>query len=370
MRRAWRKAISVMFMTFIAVSILAATFITMYLYLTQHNLTATEAQRIYAEAAQERIDAFYYPPASKASALGFQRIMIYNRGIGTVIKYIFAFGVQETPLNSGDILLGSGESISIQLDTIIPDDNGEIRIVTERGSVFIAQVGCFDVRFDPERLVLYPNQMGISVLRIMSRNYESKLNVEVTESDIDSYELIGETEFYLARNGIHSITIRIAAPEDIGTYTLSVVVREPETEYGEEVTLTIDVQSPPSIGGIWLDASSGTDINNPVEIKRGETGYVEIYAYSIGGYSGSVSLETRSIERLQGNRWVPDPESLDITFDPNSVEVAPEQPGKSIMSIYVSQNAMKTFYRIRIAGVDEERDIELDLLHIYVNVVK
>jgi hypothetical protein len=67
---------------------------------------------------------------------------------------------------------------------------------------------------------------------------------------------------------------------------------------------------------------------------------------------------------------VPDPESLDITFDPNSVEVAPEQPGKSIMSIYVSQNAMKTFYRIRIAGVDEERDIELDLLHIYVNVVK
>jgi len=212
--------------------------------------------------------------------------------------------------------------------------------------------------------------MGISVLRIMSRNYESKLNVEVTESDIDSYELIGETEFYLARNGIHSITIRIAAPEDIGTYTLSVVVREPETEYGEEITLTIDVQSPPSIGGIRLDASSGTDINNPVEIKREETGYVEIYAYSIGGYSGSVRLETRSIERLQGNRWVPDPESLNITFDPNSVEVAPEQLGESIMSIYVSKNAMKTFYRIRIAGVDEERDIELDLLHIYVNVVK
>jgi hypothetical protein len=35
-----------MFMTFIAVCILSAAFITMYLYLTQHGLSATEAQRI------------------------------------------------------------------------------------------------------------------------------------------------------------------------------------------------------------------------------------------------------------------------------------------------------------------------------------
>ena len=51
------RAISVMFMTFIAVCILSAAFITMYLYLTQHGLSATEAQRIYAEAAQERLQA-------------------------------------------------------------------------------------------------------------------------------------------------------------------------------------------------------------------------------------------------------------------------------------------------------------------------
>jgi len=370
MRRAWRKAISVMFMTFIAVSILAATFITMYLYLTQYNLTATEAQRIYAEAAQERIDTFYYPPANEASALGLnQRLVIYNRGIGTIIKYIFAFRVQETSLNSGEISLGSGENTSITLNTLIPDDE-EVRIVTERGSIFIAQVGYFNVTLDPEELQLYPGQTGISVLRVMSRNYESRLNVEVTESDVGDYELIGETEFYLERNGIHSITIRITAPDDIGTYYLSIVVEEPETGYSKGVSLTIEVQSPPPAfaGGIRLSASSGTSEYNPIYIRRRGTDSVEIYAYSIGGYSGSVRLEVRSIERWQGNRWVPAPESFTILFNPNPIEVTPEQPGESIMSIQVSNNAMRTLYRIRMVGIDEELNIVLDLLYIYVSV--
>jgi hypothetical protein len=365
-----RKAISVMFMTFIAVSILAATFITMYLYLTQHNLTATEAQRIYAEAAQERIDSFYYPPASEASVLRLnQRLVIYNRGIGSIIKYIFAFKVQETPLNSGNILLRSGENISIMLDTLIPDDE-EVKIVTERGSIFVAQVGYFNVTLDPEELQLYPSQIGISVLRIMSRNYESRLNVRVIKSDVSDYELVGKTDFYLTRNGVYSITVKITAPEDVGAYSLSIVVEEPATGYSKEANLRVNVQNPPPAfaGGIRLSASDGTNSNNPIPIDRPGTGLVGIYAYSIGGYSGSIRLEARSIERLQGNRWMPASGAFDITFNPNPVEVTPEQPGTSIMSIYVPSNAPKGLYRVMIAGIDEELNIDLDLLYIYVRV--
>ncbi|MCD6342017.1 MAG: hypothetical protein J7L83_04105, partial [Thaumarchaeota archaeon] len=47
-----RKAISVMFMIFIAISILSAVFITMYLYLLRASTMDTEAERLYAEAAQ------------------------------------------------------------------------------------------------------------------------------------------------------------------------------------------------------------------------------------------------------------------------------------------------------------------------------
>ena len=235
-----RAGISVMFMTFIAVSILSTIFLTYYLYLTQQNLSASEAQRIYAEAAQERLEAFFYPPAKEASDLGIsQRLRINNRGIGTIIRYIFAPMVQEEPLNSEDIILRSGANITLQLDQTIPDEEN-IRIVTDRGSVFIAQLGYFNISFDPARLVLYPGQQGVSVLRIASKNYESLVRVTVTSSNVD-YEVIGNTEFYMRRNGIYSVTINVTAPEAVGSYQLAAIVENPETGYSKEATLEVEV---------------------------------------------------------------------------------------------------------------------------------
>lgn len=145
-----RKAISVMFMTFIAVSILAATFITMYLYLTQHNLTATEAQRIYAEAAQERLEVILDRRAGD--------ILINNTGgIGVTLKYLVGLDSSAKTADirelSTPVIIPAGSGITLHV-TEFP--SGELYVMSERGNLFKAIPGgfIFELEASPANITL------------------------------------------------------------------------------------------------------------------------------------------------------------------------------------------------------------------------
>jgi hypothetical protein len=145
-----RKAISVMFMTFIAVSILAATFITMYLYLTQHNLTATEAQRIYAEAAQERLEVILDRRAGD--------ILINDTGgIGVTLKYLVGLDSSAKTADirelSTPVIIPAGSGITLHV-TEFP--SGELYVMSERGNLFKAIPGgfSFELEANPANVVL------------------------------------------------------------------------------------------------------------------------------------------------------------------------------------------------------------------------
>jgi len=145
-----RKAISVMFMTFIAVSILAATFITMYLYLTQHNLTATEAQRIYAEAAQERLEVILDRRAGD--------ILINNTGgIGVTLKYLVGLDSSAKTADirelSTPVIIPAGSGITLHV-TEFP--SGELYVMSERGNLFKAIPGgfSFELEASPANITL------------------------------------------------------------------------------------------------------------------------------------------------------------------------------------------------------------------------
>jgi len=336
-----KKAISVMFMTFIAISVLTTVFLTMYLYLLRASTMASEAERLYAEAAQERLTAFFYPPAEEASEIGINQVLrIYNRGIGAVIKYIFAFGVRETPLNDENILLGSGENVTIQLQEFIPDDK-EIRIVTERGVIFIARVGYFNVSFDPAKLVLYPGQQGVSVLRITSKNYESAMRITITSSDVD-YDIIGGTEFYLEKDGIYSLTINFTAPEETGIYYISIRVEDTSTGYFKDATLEIEVSE---AAATTLPYFEVTIPNNQKQIsgKRGDKLSITFKVIGQNNYIGWVWFQADDPENILQNE----------KFNPNPVFLSPDSPEKEVtFSFKIRRGASSGTYRIWIIGFD------------------
>jgi hypothetical protein len=153
--RGWRRAISVMFMTFIAVSILSAAFITMYLYLTQHGLSATEAQRIYAEAAQERLQALLDRRAGE--------IIVNNTGgIGVALKYLVCLKranntalIQELqPLVI--VPSGGGAVIAIPSNFTCSYPSEGLYVMSERGNMFRALPGgfSFEIEASPANVTL------------------------------------------------------------------------------------------------------------------------------------------------------------------------------------------------------------------------
>ena len=330
-----------MFMTFIAISILTTVFLTMYLYLLRASTMASEAERLYAEAAQERLMAFFYPPVEEASEIGINQVLrIYNQGIGTVIKYIFAFGVRETPLNDEDLLLGSGENVTIQLQEFVPDDE-EIRIVTERGVVFIARVGYFNVSFDPAKLVLCPGQQGVSVLRITSKNYESAMRITIINSDVD-YDMIGGTEFYLERDRVYSITINFTAPEEPGIYYISIRVEDISTGYFKDATLEIEVSEAAVTTLPYFEVIIP---NNQKQIsgEHGDRLSITFKVVGQNGYIGWVQLQTYDPENILQNE----------KFDLNPVFLTPDDPEKEVtFSFKIHPSASSGTYRIWIIGFD------------------
>jgi len=142
-----------MFMTFIAISILSAIFLTYYLYLTQQNLSASEAQRIYAEAAQEKIEVILDRRA--------RDILVNNTGgIGAVIKYLVGLdrsgataSLWEPP---NPIIVPAGDHVMLADGVNATFPEGELYVMTERGNLFKAVPGGF--RFEIEA---YPSNITL-----------------------------------------------------------------------------------------------------------------------------------------------------------------------------------------------------------------
>ena len=162
----YRSGISVMFMTFIAVSILSLIFISYYLYLTQHNLSASEAQRIYAEAAQENLEVIL-------DRRGGEVLVNNTGGIGVVIKYLVgldssggAADIREPP---SPIPVPVGASIALkdgQGGISFPE--GELYVMTERGNMFRAVPGGykFEIEAKPSSISLESGGSAIITLKL------------------------------------------------------------------------------------------------------------------------------------------------------------------------------------------------------------
>jgi len=161
-----RSGISVMFMTFIAVSILSLIFISYYLYLTQHNLSASEAQRIYAEAAQENLEVIL-------DRRGGEVLVNNTGGIGVVIKYLVgldssggAADIREPP---SPIPVPVGASIALKDGQGgISFPGGELYVMTERGNMFRAVPGGykFEIEAEPSSISLGRGGSAVVTLKL------------------------------------------------------------------------------------------------------------------------------------------------------------------------------------------------------------
>ncbi|MEM1809217.1 MAG: hypothetical protein QXL31_07530 [Thermosphaera sp.] len=161
-----RSGISVMFMTFIAVSILSLIFISYYLYLTQHNLSASEAQRIYAEAAQENLEVIL-------DRRGGEVLVNNTGGIGVVIKYLVgldssggAADIREPP---SPIPVPVGASVVLRDGQGgISFPKGELYVMTERGNLFRAVPGGykFEIEAEPSSISLGRGGSAVVTLKL------------------------------------------------------------------------------------------------------------------------------------------------------------------------------------------------------------
>ena len=142
-----------MFMTFIAISILTAVFITMYLYLIRTHTMASEAERIYAEAAQERLEPILDPRG--------RDILVNNTGgVGVVIKYLVGLDYSGRTAEISDlpepIAIPAGGSVRLVDGVNCTFPNGKLYLLTERGNMFEAIPGwiSFQLGVDPESIEL------------------------------------------------------------------------------------------------------------------------------------------------------------------------------------------------------------------------
>ncbi|MEM1655814.1 MAG: hypothetical protein QXY27_05805 [Nitrososphaerota archaeon] len=161
-----RAGISVMFMTFIAVSILSLIFISYYLYLTQYNLSASEAQRIYAEAAQENLEVILDRRSGE--------VLVNNTGgIGVVIKYLVGLdssgGVADIREPPSPIPVPVGASIALKDGQGgISFPRGELYVMTERGNMFRAVPGGykFEIEAEPSSISLGRGGSAVVTLKL------------------------------------------------------------------------------------------------------------------------------------------------------------------------------------------------------------
>jgi len=230
-----------MFMTFIAISILSAVFITMYLYLLRASTMATEAQRLYAEAAQERLEVIYNPAE--------ENLTIRNTGgISVVLKYLVErdeSAGQAKIIDFAEKLSNTALSPNETAWTIYSKSNAEneLLIVTERGNVFRAEeaaqtgpgIGQFVMKLNPTHITISRGSTGQTTLTLISdQAYEGdpvQINIRNCPKNWDCSISQNPVELDPGSQNITIITIQVQGKK--GDYSLLIegIGSGGETEY-------------------------------------------------------------------------------------------------------------------------------------------
>jgi len=244
----------------------------------------TEAERLYAEAAQERLEATLILEENN------ERVLVNNTGgIGIVIKYLVLKRdndalVELVRVDSEEgLVLGAGDSGSIDIpDAWLPlPERYEILIVTERGSVFRAELPAsqvfLSITLRDNALRISPGSSGSTELTIKASKDYPRWEVKLTADPGNctaEYSFTGvscgscsyfmgllicsncvtETDIPYQRNFISKVEV-----------SESLLVPEPGSEL-PPITITVHVSSDAEPGSscyIWfraLNASNGAEL--------------------------------------------------------------------------------------------------------------
>ena len=228
-------------MTFIAISILSAVFITMYLYLLRAQTLATEARRLYAEAAQERLEVIYNPAE--------ENLTIRNTGgISVALKYLVERDEdsgQAKITNFTDLLSDTVLSPNETTWTIYSKTNteNELLVITERGNVFRAEeaaqtglgIGQFVMKLNPTHITISKHSTGQTTLTLISdQAYEGdpvQINIYNCSKNWDCSISQNPVELDPGSQNITIITIQVKGNK--GDYSLLIegIGSGGETEY-------------------------------------------------------------------------------------------------------------------------------------------
>jgi len=135
---------------------------------------ATEAERLYAEAAQERLEATYNP-------LEEELIIRNSGGIGIVLKYL----VEKDDLTEraeitdftdllSDVVLSPNETVQVSYSK--NNVENDLLVVTERGNIFRAEeaaqtgpgIGQFVMKLNPTHITISKGSTGQTTLTLIS----------------------------------------------------------------------------------------------------------------------------------------------------------------------------------------------------------
>lgn len=424
-----RKAISVMFMTFIAISILTAVFLTMYLYLLRAQTLATDAERLYAEAAQEKLEVYL----DKLADDGNGEVLVENvGGIGVVVKYVVEldWGGKTAKMCEIGEAVPVDSSLVIKLsqcsDTISPD--GDLYILTERGNMFKAIRGgmSFELEVSPVAATIESGGELLVSLKLKAVILETPSNgtilvvADTSGCRMQAMKEIISGETVTTMTAVTSITVKKwwrFVTEVIPYYGTLTAVASPTTatvrieqEFIEEpspMTFTFTTRTTKTINTTitltardiepWINASQCyvwfKILNATSGIRLAEAG-LQVMAGSLTtttttttttetttgtttttttGKSFSLSLNPSEVRipvggigfvRVTVRAERPDyegrvrllvenpPRGFWFRFNPERVNVSPDKPGESILTIVVGRGVIPGKYVVRIVGVD------------------
>ena len=275
-----------MFMTFIAISILTAVFITMYLYLIRTHTMASEAERIYAEAAQEELKVIL--------DRGAREILVNNTGgVGVMIKYLVGLdrsGATASIHNfTKSIPVPAGGSVVLADGVNASFPPGELYVMTERGNLFKAVPGGyhFGVEVYPANITLGNGSSAVVTLRLKAELLETPENgLILIVGDPSACIMTNAT----TRTRISNITYTTTEVVGGKTTGIATVV----TGFGRTITLTI------------------LHITIPLNPLYGTITYVAEPTTMTIFRDVSVVYTTETLNRT--DRWVEAPRPITLTF--------------------------------------------------------
>jgi len=278
-----------MFMTFIAISILTAVFITMYLYLIRTHTMASEAERIYAEAAQEELKVILDRRA--------RDILVNNTGgVGVMIKYLVGLDRSGATASiwepSEPIPVPAGGSVVLADGVNASFPAGELYVMTERGNLFKAVPGGyhFGIEVYPANITLGNGSSAVVTLRLKAALLETpESGLILIVGDPSACTMTNAT----TRTRISNITY--TTTEIVGGKTTGIATVV--TGFGRIITLRI-----PRI----------TTIRIPLNPLYGTITYVAEPTTMTVVRNVSVAYATETLNRT--DCWVSAPRPITLTF--------------------------------------------------------